>query len=83
MNDNITALAQEISNLKSAQAAREARDVAQDQVAAAQVAALQATIATLNSSAGSNQAAIDAMTVDVKAVIDSLQAAGQQPPVVG
>lgn len=85
---NMTQLQEKLTALEAAEAAREARDVAQDIVTAQNIAALNAAVAALQAiiDAGStnpaDQAAIDAAVTRVEAVIASLDAADPTPPVV-
>ena len=85
---DLTALEQKLADLEAASLAREARDVeqdkvkaAQDQVTIAQIATLQATVTALNQGP-SDQAAIDAIAARITAVVTSLDAADPTPPVV-
>ena len=78
---DLTVLQQKIADLEAAEQAREARDLAQDQVTAAQIATLQATVTALNQGP-SDQAAIDAIAARITAVVTSLDAADPTPPVV-
>ena len=77
-----------VDQLIASEAAREARDVAQDQVTAAQIAALQGQLNALQAvvAAGglspADQAAIDAITANITAVITSLDAADPTLPAV-
>lgn len=77
-----------VNQLLAAAAAREARDVAQDAVTAAQIQALNDQLAALQAvvAAGglspADQAAIDAIVQNVTAVITSLDAADPTAPVV-
>jgi phosphoribosylformylglycinamidine (FGAM) synthase-like amidotransferase family enzyme len=85
---SMTELQTKVDELVAASAAREARDVAQDSVTAAQIQnlndqlnALQAVVAAGGLSA-TDQAAIDAIAANVTAVIASLNAADPTLPVV-
>jgi dethiobiotin synthetase len=84
----IDELKAQVATLKQAETDREARDAAQDAVTAAQVAALNTTIAELQAiiAAGGltpqQQADLDGMAVDIKAVVDSLNAADPTPPAI-
>ena len=77
-----------VNDLVASAAAREARDVAQDAVTAAQIKSLQdqvTALQALGSTAGltpEQQAAVDAMIASVQAVITSLDAADPTPPAV-
>lgn len=85
---NMTQLQDKLTALEASEAAREARDVAQDTVTAQNIAALNASVAALQAiiDAGStnpaDQAAIDAAVARIGAVITSLDAADPTPPVV-
>jgi hypothetical protein len=85
MND-FTALEQKVTDLEASEAAREARDVEQDKVTAAQIATLTQSVKDLQAiiDAGTtnplDQAKIDAVVARVTTVINSLNAADPTPP---
>lgn len=81
-------LQDKIDALEVAESAREARDKAQDEVTAAQIAALNVTLEELKAiiAGGSlnteNQAILDRSVTRLDAVVTSLDAADPTPPVV-
>ena len=80
-------LQEKISELMTAEAAREARDVAQDVVTTAQIEALTAQVASLQTVPTSglspeDVAALSSAIDNINAVIASLNAADPTPPVV-
>lgn len=88
MGETIASLTQKIEELKTAEQAREARDIAQDAVTAAQITALQTTIDELRAIIGSgglspaDQAALNTAAITVQATIDSLNAADPTAPII-
>jgi capsule polysaccharide export protein KpsE/RkpR len=81
-------LQDKIDTLTSAEADREARDVAQDAVTQQQIAVLQQTVTDLQNQitngtlSPENQAIVDASIVKIQATIDSLNAADPTAPIV-
>ncbi len=85
---NVQELQVKVDQLMASEAAREARDVAQDAVTTAQIVSLQGQVdalTALGQSGGlsaADQAAVDAIMANVTAVIASLDAADPTPPAV-
>ncbi len=90
MANKMEDLQAKIDNLEASEAAREARDVAQDAVTQQQIVALHASIDELKAiiAAGggglsqADQAILDASITRISAVVTSLDAQDPTPPVV-